>query len=202
MRHVLVSLSGKPKRVIAEADGRVVRRDNDRVMIGVAEDWYRIAHLRKPSSPVRRRPQLALESLHVNEAREAFVRGARGPLAVGLHQGSHEFSTPFRSGGAGCPLLMPQPPHASACRGERPYWWEQAQGLNSRSGEPLSRDRTPTEAAPRTASLFLLRFTARSRWPDGSNAASPLNCCRGGVGGYSSSVNLAGISRSGPCSSS
>src|ERR1700747_2561291 len=45
----------------------------------------------------------ALESLHVNEACEAFVRGARGPLAVGLHQGSHEFSTPFRSGGGGVP---------------------------------------------------------------------------------------------------
>src|ERR1700736_18051 len=26
-------------------------------------------------------------------------------------------------------------------------------------------------------------FSARSRWPDGSNAASPLNCCRGGVAG-------------------
>ena len=53
----------------------------------------------------------------------------------------------------------------------------QAQGLNSLGDEPLSRDRTPTEAAPRTASLFLLRLPARSRWPDGSGAASPLNCC-------------------------
>src|SRR6266851_6646595 len=49
--------------------------------------------------------------------------------------------TPSRSGGAGCPLLRPQPPHASACRGERPCWWEQAQGLNSPEGEPLSSDR-------------------------------------------------------------
>jgi hypothetical protein len=31
-----------------------------------------------------------------------------------------------------------QPPQAAAREGERPYWWEQAQGLNSRSGEPLS----------------------------------------------------------------
>src|SRR4029077_1095728 len=51
-----------------------------------------------------------------------------------------KFFTPFRSGGAGCPLLRPQPPHASACRGERPYWWEQAQGLNSaRRRAPLVR---------------------------------------------------------------
>jgi len=51
-------------------------------------------------------------------------------------------TSPPRS--AGCPLLRPQPPHASACRGERPYWWEQAQGLNSaRRRAPLA-DRTPT----------------------------------------------------------
>ena len=68
----------------------------------------------------------------------ALVWGARGPLTVGLHQFSHEFLTPFRSGGAGCPLLRPQPPQAAAREGKRPYWWEQAQGLNSRSGEPLS----------------------------------------------------------------
>jgi len=72
-----------------------------------------------------------LEGLQFDEAGKAFVFGAGGPLAVGLHQGSHEFSTSFKSGGAGCPLLTPRPPHASACRGERPYWWEQAQGLNS-----------------------------------------------------------------------
>ena len=29
----------------------------------------------------------------------------------------------------------------------------------------------------------MLRFPARSRWPDGSNAANPLNGCRGGRGG-------------------
>src|SRR6516225_6677637 len=138
----------------------------------------------------------ALEALHVNQARAALVGGARRPLAAGLHQGGHGFSS-FQIRRGGCPLLTPQPPHASACRGERPCWWEQAQGSNSRSGEPLSRDRTPTEAAPRTASLFLLRFPARSRWPDGSDAASPLNCCRGGGAGYSSLVNFAGISSSG-----
>src|SRR5215471_11195187 len=55
----------------------------------------------------------ALEALHVNQAREALIRRARRPLAVSLHQGSHEFFTHFRSGGAGCPLLTPQPPHAS-----------------------------------------------------------------------------------------
>jgi hypothetical protein len=48
----------------------------------------------------------------------------------------------------------------------------------------------------------LLGFSARSRWPDGSNAASPLNCCRGGVADYSSWVNVAGISSSGPVFSS
>ena len=51
----------------------------------------------------------SLEALHLDEACEALVGGARRPLAVGLHQGSHEFSTPFRSGGAGCSL-----PDASA----------------------------------------------------------------------------------------
>src|SRR5215468_2574980 len=73
----------------------------------------------------------ARKALQIEQAREALIGCARRPLAVGLHQGSHEFLTPFRSGGAGCPLLTPLPPHASACRGERPCWWEQAQGLNS-----------------------------------------------------------------------
>jgi hypothetical protein len=40
-------------------------------------------------------------------------------------------------------------------------------------------------------------FPARSRLPDGADAAGPLNGCRGGVADYSSSVNFAGISRSG-----
>jgi hypothetical protein len=44
-----------------------------------------------------------------------------------------------------------------------------------------------------TANLLLLRFPARSRWPDGSNATSPLNGCRGGVADYSSSGDCAGI---------
>src|ERR1700746_76288 len=80
----------------------------------------------------------ALEGLHINEAREALVRGAAHPLAVSLHQLS-QFLYSFRSGGAGCPLLRPQPPHASACRGERPYWWGQGQGLNSaRKRGPLA----------------------------------------------------------------
>jgi hypothetical protein len=42
----------------------------------------------------------------------------------------------------------------------------------------------------------------RRRDPDGSDATSPLNCCRGGVADYSWSVNCSGISRSGPVSAS
>jgi len=53
-------------------------------------------------------------------------------------------------------------------------------------------------AAPRTASLFLLKCPARSRWPDGSNTTNPLSGCRGGGADHSSSVNFAGISRRGP----
>ena len=33
----------------------------------------------------------ALEALQLEQAREALVGGARRPLAVGLHQGGHEF---------------------------------------------------------------------------------------------------------------
>src|SRR5580704_5408319 len=60
----------------------------------------------------------ALEGLHINEAREALVRGAAHPLAVSLHQFS-QFHYSFRSGGAGCPLLRPRPPQAAAREGER-----------------------------------------------------------------------------------
>ena len=97
----------------------------------------------------------ALEALQLEQAREALVGRARRPLAVGLHQGSHEFFNSFQIRRGGMPSPEASAPHASACRGERPCWWEQVQGLNSRFGEPLSRDRTPTEAAPGTASLLL-----------------------------------------------
>jgi hypothetical protein len=60
----------------------------------------------------------ALESLHVNEAREALVRGSAHPLPVGLHQFQSMSLLLSDQEEAGCPLLKPQPPHASACRGE------------------------------------------------------------------------------------
>src|ERR1700730_8662266 len=44
-------------------------------------------------------------------------------------------------------------------------------------------------------------WSRRRHDPDGSDAASPLNCCRAGVADYSSSVNCVGISRRGPYSS-
>src|SRR3954452_14525887 len=53
--HVLIALAGKPQRVIAEADWRVLGRAvdraagrqafDDRVVIGVAEERDRVAHL-------------------------------------------------------------------------------------------------------------------------------------------------------------
>src|SRR2546423_1665232 len=51
----------------------------------------------------------ALERLHVSEAGKALIGGARGPLAVGLHQGSHEFLNSFQVRRGGLPS-----PEASA----------------------------------------------------------------------------------------
>src|SRR5262249_43489032 len=48
-------------------------------------------------------PDAALEGLHLEQAREALVRGAAHPLAMGLHQGSHEYRLLLRSGGGGVP---------------------------------------------------------------------------------------------------
>ena len=46
----------------------------------------------------------ALEGLHINEAREALVRGAAHPLAVGLHQFSQfPYSFQIRRGGVPSP---------------------------------------------------------------------------------------------------
>src|SRR5260370_42295062 len=61
----------------------------------------------------------ALESLHINQAREALVRGAAHPLAVGLHQGSHGVIYSFHGrGGGGPPPPAPPPPPCCARGGE------------------------------------------------------------------------------------
>src|SRR5689334_25449280 len=49
-------------------------------------------------------PNAALEGLHFEQARKALVRGARGPLAVGLHQFSQFlYSFQVRRGGVPSP---------------------------------------------------------------------------------------------------
>src|SRR5260370_25743236 len=55
-------------------------------------------------------PEPALESLHINEAREALVRGAAHPLAVSLPQVRPSiYSFQVRWGG-GAPPYTPTPP--------------------------------------------------------------------------------------------
>src|SRR5216683_3046788 len=82
--------------------------------------------------------------------------------------------TPFRSGGAGCPLLRPRHPSTAVDERERPTrrafrrsFSTYAAGLSADVGNgELSSAREKSR---------------RRRDPDGSNAASPLNFCRGGV---------------------
>jgi len=45
----------------------------------------------------------ALEALQLEQAREALVGGARRPLVVGLHHGSHEFVNSFQIRRGGVP---------------------------------------------------------------------------------------------------
>ena len=59
----------------------------------------------------------------------------------------------------------------------------------------------PDKGACLAAGLCPAELLAR-RDPDGYDAMSPLDCCRGGVADYSSSVNWSGISRSWPVSAS
>src|SRR6516162_4115160 len=107
--------------------------------------------------------------------------------------------TPSDQEGRGCPLLRPRPPHASACRGERPYWWEQAQGLNSpRRRAPLVRQDSDIGRAEKRKSV-LASVSRPDR--DGLTAPtprSPSTSAEGAWRNYSSSVNFAGISRRGP----
>src|SRR5215831_3790847 len=64
-------------------------------------------------------PNAALKGLHFEQTSKTLVGGAAQPLAMGLHQSSHEFfdSVEVRKGGV--PSPTPKPPHASACRVRR-----------------------------------------------------------------------------------
>ena len=76
-------------------------------------------------------PEPALESLHIEQAGEALVRCPAHPLAVGLHQGSHEFINSFqvrRGGGALSYGLHSRQLLLTRVRGRA--WSERAQGLN------------------------------------------------------------------------
>src|SRR5215469_5374908 len=64
-------------------------------------------------------PDAALKGLHFEQAGKTLVGGAAHPLAMGLHQSSHEFFDSFQVRRGGVPSPTPKPPHASACRGRR-----------------------------------------------------------------------------------
>jgi hypothetical protein len=64
----------------------------------------------------------------------------------------------------------------------------------ARRRAPLA-DRTPTKAARRTASLFLLRFPARSRWPDAPTPRAPSTTAEGAGGRYGAEVLLTAAAR-------
>src|SRR5882757_11398297 len=101
--------------------------------------------------------------------------------------------TPFRSGEAKCRLLRPRRPSTAVDERERPTWRAFRRSFSTFAAG-LSADVGNGE-------LSSAREGSRRRHdPDGSDAASPLNCYRGGVADYSSSVNCAGISRRGPYS--
>src|SRR5215471_19787503 len=60
----------------------------------------------------------ALEALQLEQAREALVGRARRPLAVGLHQGSHEFFNSFQIRRGGMPSPDASAPARFCVRGE------------------------------------------------------------------------------------
>src|SRR5690242_3884971 len=92
-------------------------------------------------------------------------------------------------------LLRPRPPSTAVDEGERPTW-RASSVVFLYSPRGLSADLGNGELAS------VREWSRRRHDPDGSNAASPLDCCQGGVADYSSSVNCSGISRSGPVSAS
>src|ERR1700730_8107624 len=93
-------------------------------------------------------------------------------------------------------LLRPRPPSTAVDEGEAGADLEGVLG-------GLSIFTTRAERQRRQRRVSSARdWSRRRRDPDGSDATSPLNCCRGGVADYSSSVNCSGISRGGPVSAS
>src|SRR5215467_594271 len=64
-------------------------------------------------------PNAALKGLHFEQTGKTLVGGAAHPVAMGLHQSSHEFFDAFEVRRGGVPSPTPKPPHASACRGRR-----------------------------------------------------------------------------------
>src|SRR5215831_18586461 len=62
-------------------------------------------------------PNATLKGLHFEQTSKTLVGGAAHPLAMGLHQSSHEFFDSFEVRRGGVPSPTPKPPHASACRG-------------------------------------------------------------------------------------
>src|SRR5215471_10179668 len=87
-------------------------------------------------------PNAALEILHFEQARKTLVGGAAHPLAMGLHQSSHELFDSFEVRRGGVPSPTPKPPHASACRGRgsRAFGSEGGAGIKL-----LSSPSRPTE---------------------------------------------------------
>src|ERR1700680_2815602 len=82
--------------------------------------------------------------------------------------------TPFRSGGAKCRLLRPRRPSTAVDERERPTWRAFRRSFST-FAVGLSADVGNGELSSAR------RGSRRRHDPDGSNATSPLNCCRGGV---------------------
>src|ERR1700682_1653409 len=93
-------------------------------------------------------------------------------------------------------LLRPRPPSTAVDEGEAGADLEGFRRGFSTCTAGLSADVGNGELAS-------AREGSRRRHdPDGSDATSPLNYCRGGVADYSLSLNCSGISKSGPVSAS
>jgi hypothetical protein len=122
-------------------------------------------------------PEPALESLHIEQAGEALVRCPAHPLAVGLHQGSHEFINSFQVRGAGCPLLWPPLPPAAADEGERPRLVGTDPGIKL-----LSSPSDPTElrqrAMPGSGSVSRWR-SQHVAMPGGPRPRAPSTAAKG-----------------------
>ena len=97
-------------RIRVDLEQSTVGECNCSVFLGIIlGDWAERQATAADNLRPRVLPNAALELLHFEQARETLVGGAAHPLAMGLHQSSHEFFDSFEVRRGGVPSPTPNP---------------------------------------------------------------------------------------------